>query len=223
MNIEQARFNMIEQQVRPWRVNDAAVLDILERVPRELFVPARYEGLAFADTEIPLDTPEYRSGQVMLAPKLDARMLQALALQPGETVLEIGTGSGYATALMAHVTDRISSWEIDPQLARQAASQLMRAGFDQLDLHTGDGRQALADADARWDVIVFSGGLALPPDDFLGRLKPGGRLFCYVGEAPVMEARLYTRQADGNLHADDLFETMVPMLRGFPMPNHFRF
>lgn len=223
MNIEQARFNMIEQQVRPWRVNDARVLDILARVPRELFVPAQHLGMAFADAEIPLDTHEHRSGQVILPPKLDARMLQAVAPQPGETVLEIGTGSGYATALLAHATPRVCSWEIDPKLARQAAANLLRAGFDDLDLQTGDARQALADADARWDVIVFSGATALPPDDFLGRLNPGGRLFCYVGEAPVMEARLYTRQADGNLQQEDLFETMVPTLKGFPVPNHFRF
>lgn len=223
MNIEQARFNMIEQQVRPWRVGDPRVLDTLAQVPREQFVPLQHIGMAFADTEVPLDTDDYRSGQVILAPKLDARMLQALALQPGETVLEIGTGSGYATALMAYTSRRISSWEIDPVLAEQAATNLARAGFEGLELRVGDGRQALAENDARWDVIVFSGGVTLPPDDFLGRLNPGGRLFCYQGEAPVMEARLYTRLPDGNLRSEDLFETMVPMLKGFPVPNHFRF
>ncbi|MDO4231926.1 MAG: protein-L-isoaspartate O-methyltransferase [Lautropia sp.] len=222
MNIEQARFNMIEQQVRPWRVNDAQVLDILSKVQREEFVPAQCLGMAFADTQVPLDIDEHRSGQVILPPKMDARMLQALAITPQERVLEIGTGSGYGTALLGHCSQHITSWELDPVLAEFAAANLRRAGFANFSLHTGDAHEALQDANAQWDVIVFSGAVALPPEDFLARLKPGGRLFCYLGEAPVMEACVYTH-TQGNLVRTDLYETMAPTLKGFPVPNHFRF
>lgn len=223
MNIEKARFNMIEQQIRPWRVNDGQTLEILARVQREAFVPHAHLGMAFADTEVPLDIDEYHSGQCMLPPRLDARMLQALHIQPEETVLEIGTGSGYGTALLASCSPHVSSWEIDPALAEFAAQNLDRAGIDSVEVHVGDAREALAEADARWDVIVFSGAVAQAPTDFIDRLKPGGRLFCYQGEAPVMEARVYTRDAAGGVHSEDLFETMAPALKGFPVPNHFRF
>ncbi|MDO5103183.1 MAG: protein-L-isoaspartate O-methyltransferase [Lautropia sp.] len=222
MNIEQARFNMIEQQIRPWNVRDARVLQLLAEVKREDFVPSAYRGMAFADTEVPLTVEGRPSGEVMLAPKVEAHMLQSLSIQGHESVLEIGTGSGYGTALAAHCSRRISSWEIDPMLASFAASNLGRAGIVGLDLRVGDGHQALEQADARWDVIILSGAVALEPTPFLDRLKVNGRLFCFVGEAPVMEARLYTRTESGLTHTD-VFETIVPALKGFPAASHFRF
>ena len=143
-------------------------------------------------------------------------MLQALQIQPHETVLEVGTGSGYGTALVSHCSRQIQSWEIDPELAAFAAANLARTGLDDgLQLHAGDGHAALKAADARWDVIILSG-------DFLARLNPGGRLFCFIGEAPVMEARVYTRTAEG-IAPLNIFETMAPPLKGFPTVNHFHF
>lgn len=223
MNIEQARFNMIEQQIRPWRVNDGRVLDILSKVPREAFVPHSWQGMAFADTDVPLTIGDHASGQVIFAPKMDARMLQALEIQPHETVLEIGTGSGYGTALVAHCSRLVSTWEIDPLLAGYARANLERTGLAEgLQLNIGDGNEALKDADARWDVIILSGSVVVEPTGFLARLKEGGRLFCYVGEAPVMEARVYTLSPQGQT-VTNLFETMVPPLKGFPTVNHFHF
>ncbi|MDO4682915.1 MAG: protein-L-isoaspartate O-methyltransferase [Lautropia sp.] len=222
MNIEQARFNMIEQQIRPWNVRDERVLQLLGTVRREDFVPPAYRGMAFADAEVPLTVDGHASGEVMLAPKVEAHILQSLNIQQHESVLEIGTGSGYGTALAAHCSRRISSWEIDPMLANFAASNLGRAGIVGLDLRVGDGHQALELGDGQWDVIILSGAVALEPTPFLDRLARDGRLFCFVGEAPVMEARLYTRTGNGLTHVD-LFETIVPSLKGFPAASHFRF
>ena len=223
MNLEQARFNMIEQQIRPWRVNDARGLDILGKVLREEFGPQSWRGMAYADTEVPLNVGPRPSGQVILPPRVDARMLQALQIQPHETVLEVGTGSGYGTALVSHCSRLIQSWEIDPELAAFAAANLARTGLDDgLDLHAGDGHEALKATDARWDVIILSGAVVVEPGDFLARLNPGGRLFCFIGEAPVMEARVYTRTAEG-IAPLNIFETMAPPLKGFPTVNHFHF
>ena len=223
MNLEQARFNMIEQQIRPWRVNDARVLDILGKVLREEFVPQSWRGMAYADTEVPLNVGPRPSGQIILPPRVDARMLQALQIQPHETVLEVGTGSGYGTALVSHCSRLIQSWEIDPELAAFAAANLARTGLDDgLELHAGDGHEALKATDARWDVIILSGAVVVEPGDFLARLNPGGRLFCFIGEAPVMEARVYTRTAEG-IAPLNIFETMAPPLKGFPTVNHFHF
>lgn len=221
MDIEQARFNMIEQQIRPWNVRDAHVLQTLADVRREDFVPPLWRGIAFADTEIPLTIDQHDSGQHMLAPKIEAHILQSTAIRKHESVLEIGTGSGYGTALAAHCSRRITSWEIDPMLASFAASNLGRAGLLGLDLRVGDGQQCLND-EGSWDVIILSGGIALEPTAFLERLAVGGRLFCFIGEAPVMVARLYTR-TEQELQRQDLFETVVPALRGFPVASHFDF
>ena len=185
-------------------------------------MPAASQGMAFADTEVPLNIDGHASGQVMLAPKVEARLLQGLAIQPHEKVLEVGTGSGYGTALAAHCSRHISSWEIDPVLATFAAANLARAGLTGLQLHTGDGHEALKPSDARWDVIILSGAVVTEPADFLARLNAGGRLFCFIGEAPVMEARVYTR-TDQGLQSLNLFETMAPALQGFPSVSHFHF
>ncbi|MDO4906101.1 MAG: protein-L-isoaspartate O-methyltransferase [Lautropia sp.] len=222
MNIEQARYNMIEQQIRPWNVRDPKVLQLLADVKREEFVPLLWRGIAFADTEVPLTIDEYASGQVMLAPKVEAHILQSTAIRTHESVLEIGTGSGYGTALAAHCSRRVSSWEIDPRLAEFAATNLGRAGLVGLDLRVGDGHQALKSAEGHWDVIILSGAVAIEPIEFLERLATGGRLFCFVGEAPVMEARLYCRTEAG-IEYKDVFETIVPALKGFPVASHFHF
>ena len=158
----------------------------------------------------------------MLAPKVEARLLQGLAIQPHEKVLEVGTGSGYGTALAARCSRHISSWEIDPVLAGFAAANLARAGLTDLQLHTGDGHEALKASDAHWDVIILSGAVVTEPADFLARLNASGRLFCFIGEAPIMEARVYTR-TDQGLQSLNLFETMAPALQGFPSVSHFHF
>ncbi|MGE0802123.1 MAG: protein-L-isoaspartate O-methyltransferase [Lautropia sp.] len=221
MDIEQARFNMIEQQIRTWDVLDQDVLGALALVKREDFVPDAYRGMAFADVEIPLTIDGRATGQTMLSPKVEARMLQAIGLRKHEAVLEVGTGSGYGTALLAQRSRRISSWERDPALARFAAANLARAGITDLQLQTGDASQP--PGSYSWDVIVLSGSVAQVPPHWLARLNAGGRLIAIVGDAPTMHARLYHRNGSAPPVATDLFETVAPRLAGFPAPERFRF
>jgi len=216
MNLEQARFNMIEQQIRTWEVLDPVVLDLLHQVPREEFVPAAYRGLAFADLEIPLG-----HGQSMLSPKLEARMLQALGLRKTDTVLEIGTGSGYMTALLANLAQHVYSVEIIQELSQGAAQKLAAHGIANVTLEVGDGAHSW-DA-GNYDVIVLTGSLPLLPADFQARLKPGGRLLAVVGEAPAMEAMLVTCVSPGVYHRTTLFETSIPALANAPQPQRFHF
>jgi len=206
MNIEQARFNMVEQQIRPAEVLDQAVLDLLLLVKREDFVPAACRRLAFADTEIPLGR-----GATMFAPRIEAHALQALAMKRHEKVLEIGTGSGYMAALLGAHADHVWSVEIDPVLADTARENLRRAGVTNVTVETGDGLAGLA-AHAPYDVIMVSGAVGEIPPALLAQLKPGGRLFAVVGEAPVMEAELVLRD-DDVLRTTRLFETVVAPLR----------
>ena len=220
MDIEQARFNMIEQQIRPWDVLDPEILEILALVKREDFVPPVYRALAFADVEIPLNIDGKRTGQTMFTPKVEARMLQALGVRRHDAALEIGTGSGYGTALLAQRTRKIQSWEIDPHLQAFAAENLRRAGIGDVRLNAGDG--ARIGGDERFDVIVLSGSVAEDPDTMLARLNDGGRLFAIVGEAPTMHGRLYTRIGKGCTSVD-LFETVAPRLLGFPSGPRFKF
>jgi protein-L-isoaspartate(D-aspartate) O-methyltransferase len=220
MNIEQARFNMIEQQIRPWDVLDPEILEILALVKREEFVPPAYQDLAFADVEIPLIVDGKRTGQTMFTPKVEARLLQALAVRRHESALEVGTGSGYGTALLAQRTRKIQSWEIDPVLHAFAAENLSRVGVVDVQLKLGDGSQPAGDE--RFDVIVLSGSVAQEPDAMLARLNEGGRLFGIVGEAPTMHGRLFTRIGKGCTSVD-LFETVAPRLQGFPAGNRFKF
>ncbi len=220
MDIEQARFNMIEQQIRPWEVLDHDILDSLAMIKREDFVPPIYRGMAFADVEIPLDIDGRRTGQVMLTPKVEARILQALGVRKHESALEIGTGSGYGTALLAQRTRKVQSWEIDPVIQAFAAANLRRAGIDDLRLHTGDGSRP--DTGGQFDVIILSGSVARDPEDLLARLNDGGRLSAIVGEAPTMHARLYTKVGK-DWRSTILFETVAPRLQGFPSGRHFRF
>ena len=190
MDIEQARFNMVEQQIRTWEVLDQSVLDLLFTVRREEFVPPAHRSLAFADLELPLP-----GGQKMWAPKLEARVLQAVAPAPGESVLEIGTGSGYFTALLAHRAAEVTTVEIDPALAQSAAAKLARHGIANVRREVGDGARGFGHE--LYDVIVLTGSTPLLPEAFAQQLKPGGRLFAIVGEPPVMTARLVSWSAPG--------------------------
>jgi protein-L-isoaspartate(D-aspartate) O-methyltransferase len=217
MNVEQARFNMIEQQIRTWNVLDPAVLALLAVVRREEFVPPAYRALAFVDTEVPL--PE---GQSMLAPKVEARMLQELHLQRHERVLEIGAGSGFMAALLAHRARSVISLEIVPSLAAMAGSNLQRAGITNAKVRVADGARGLPD-DAPFDAIVLSGSTHSVPQALLQQLGPGGRMVAIVGSEPVMRAVRVQRLADARFETQDLFDTVAPRLRGFDEPSRFRF
>lgn len=217
MDFEKARFNMIEQQVRPWDVLDPDVLDLLGGIHRENFVPPAFRNLAYADCEIPLG-----NGSVMLAPKIEARALQALAPRRHEKVLEIGTGSGYMAALLAAHAAQVWSIEIDPALAQQACANLERAGVVNVTVETGDGLSGLP-AHAPYDVIVVSGAVPAIPQVLLEQLKVGGRLFAIVGDAPVMEAQRVTRVSETAWSTVNLLETATRPLANAPRPSTFIF
>ena len=217
MNIEQARFNMIEQQIRPWEVLDQGVLSLLSIVKREDFVPPAYRSMAFVDTEVPLP-----NGQSMLAPKVEARILQELALQPGENVYEVGTGCGYLTALLASRARHVTSVEIHTDLQERAAANLRAAGIRNATLLQGDGARAPL-AESAFDVIVLGGSTPILPQAFLDRLAPGGRLFAIVGDAPAMKAVLVSQPVAGAFQHTELFETVVKPLVNAAQPPRFRF
>jgi protein-L-isoaspartate(D-aspartate) O-methyltransferase len=217
MNVEQARFNMIEQQIRPWDVLDQNVLDLLYKVRREEFVPAVYRGLAFSDLEIPIG-----AGERMMAPKMEARILQEVAPKRTDRILEIGTGSGYMTALLAAMGAHVYSVEIDADLKASGEAALARNDVRNVTLELGDGARGWA-KHGPYDVIVLTGSEPVLADEFLESLRMGGRLFAVVGDAPVMEARLVTRVAEGALSATTLFETVIAPLRNAPQPERFTF
>ena len=217
MNLEQARFNMIEQQIRPWDVLDAHVLHLLSVVRREDFVPGVHKALAFADMEIPLP-----GGQCMLAPRVEARMLQDLEVQKHEKVLEIGAGSGYMAALLAHRAQRVISLEIDPELAAFARSNLQLAGVHNVDVRQHDGAQYIP-VEAPFDVIVLSGSIAEIPPTLLTHLKIGGRLGAIVGDLPMMRASFVTRTGESDFRTIQPWDTVAPRLRNFAEPSRFRF
>jgi protein-L-isoaspartate(D-aspartate) O-methyltransferase len=216
MNIEQARFNMIEQQIRPWNVLNTSVLALLAVVKREDFVPPAHRSMAFVDAEVPLPCAAR-----MLAPKVEARLLQELDVHKHEQVLEIGTGSGYMAALLAHRSQHIITLEIAPELAEFARGNLKKAGVMNVTVQVADGVAGWA-AQAPFDVIVLSGSVAEVPAALLSQLKVGGRLIAVVGHEPVMQATLYTRSAQ-NIHRKVLFDTVAPRLQGFPEPSQFAF
>lgn len=217
MNIEQARFNMIEQQIRPWDVLDPGVLSLLAIVRREDFVPVAYRALAFVDTQVPLP-----GGQSMLEPKVEARLLQELQLQRHERVLEIGAGSGHMAALLAHKAQQVVSLELDPALAKLAADNLRRAAVTNAVVRQADGSRGLPE-EAPFDAIVLSGSVAEVPDALLQQLKVGGRLIGIVGMEPVMQAVLVTRRGEREWQRVNLFETVAPRLAGFGEPPKFNF
>lgn len=216
-NVEQARFNMIEQQIRPWNVDDSTVLSLLERVKREDFVPLALKALSFADLEIPLP-----GGQAMLAPRLQARMLQDLALTPTDKVLEIGTGSGYTTALLASLAQRVISLEINPELAALARANLQKANITNAEVRVADGVKGAA-AEAPFDAILLGGSVTEAPQQLLSQLKVGGRLIAIVGNEPVMRAMLITRTSQTDFKSAELWDTVAPRLQNFPEPSRFKF
>jgi protein-L-isoaspartate(D-aspartate) O-methyltransferase len=217
MNVEQARFNMIEQQIRPWDVLDAGVLDLLFAVKREDFVAPEHRSLAFADLEIPL-----AHGEAMWQPKVEARVLQELAVQPHETVCEIGTGSGYMAALLARRARHVTSIEIHADLAARAAANLRAVGAANVTLMQGDAASR-PPTESAFDVIVLTGSAPVLPQAFLDRLNPGGRLFAVLGDAPVMKAVLVRQSTAGSFQREVLFETMLKPLANVPQPPRFRF
>ncbi len=217
MNVEQARFNMIEQQIRPWDVLDAGVLSLLAMMRREDFVPAEHKALAFVDAEVPLP-----GGQCMLSPKVEARLLQEAQVQRHERVLEIGTGSGFMAALLSHRAQSVTSLEIRPELVQMARDNLRRAGVHNVDVREADGALGLP-GEAPFDVIVLSGSVALVPQDLLNQLRTGGRLIGIVGSEPVMRAVRITRSSDTAFQTVELFDTVAPRLQGFEAPTRFTF
>jgi protein-L-isoaspartate(D-aspartate) O-methyltransferase len=217
MNSEQARFNMVEQQIRTWEVLDQKVLDLLMSLKREEFVPRALRGLAFADLEIPLGF-----GEVMLSPKVEARILQEVAPRPADNVLEVGTGSGYMAALLGSLAKHVVSVEIRPELKQMGEANLRAQGLRNVSVELGDASRGWA-AHAPYDVIVLSGSTPLLPDALLAQLKPGGRLFAIVGDAPVMEGQLVTCAAAGSYRVANLFETCAPLLVNAAQPERFTF
>ncbi len=237
MNYEQARFNMIEQQIRPWEVLDNQVLSLLALVRREDFVPLAHRALSFVDMEIPLDAgpaAQREPGQCMLAPKVEARLLQDLAVQKHEKVLEIGTGSGYMAALLAHRAQQVVTLEIDAQLAALARENLRRSGVYNAEVIHRDGAGALGPVEGKqgaeddllngpFDVIVLSGSVAAVPASLLSLLKIGGRLSAIVGLQPIMRATLITRVDDKAWRTTQAWDTVAPRLLNFPEPSSFTF
>jgi protein-L-isoaspartate(D-aspartate) O-methyltransferase len=217
MDFEHARHLMIEQQIRPWDVLDPEVLGLLSTVKREDFVPPAYRDLAFVDMEIPLG-----HGEAMWSPKLEARALQALKLKAGDRVLEIGTGSGYLTALMSRISASVLSVEIHADLHQRAARTLAAHGIANARLEVGDAARGWPGG-GPYDAIMVTGSLHLPPEEMLAQLAPGGRLFAVLGEPPVMQACLYTLVEPGFAHHGVLFETVVGPLANAPEPARFVF
>jgi protein-L-isoaspartate(D-aspartate) O-methyltransferase len=216
MNVELARTQMVNQQVRAWDVLDPVVLSVLTRVPREQFVPPRFRNLAFADTGIPLG-----AGQVMMTPQVEGRLLQALAIRGTDRVLEVGTGSGFLTACLARLGSRVTSLEILPELADAARRNLQGVATWNAEVRTGDVFQYRPGES--YDVIAVTGSVPRPDERFQGWLADGGRLFIVVGEDPLMQARLVTRQGPEQWTTTTLFETSVPALLNAPPPSKFRF
>lgn len=214
---EHARFNMVEQQVRPWDVFDRRVLNLIESLPRDAFVPEQYKGLAYADIEIPIG-----HGQHMMFPRVEARMLQALNVQPGDRVLEIGTGSGYVTACLAHLGGQVTSLEIHPELMEQAHVTLNANNVDSVQLHCRNALESIVES-GPFDVIAATGSLPFLPDSLRQQLNVGGRMFVVTGEAPVMEAELITRVSGDAWSSEALFETVLTPLEQVPQPSRFKF
>ena len=217
MDLEQARTNMVEQQIRTWEVLDQDVLDLLYIVPREEFVPPQHRALAFSDLQIPLG-----QGERMWEPKLEARVLQELDAHKADRVLEVGTGSGYFTALLAHRAAHVYSVEIKPELAAFGRRNLERHGADNVTLEIGDAARGW-ERHAPYHVIVLTGSTPVLPHAFLEQLEVGGRLFAVVGDAPAMTARLVSCTAPQAFHSVDLFETVVAPLVNAEQPPRFRF
>ena len=221
MSVEQARFNMVEQQIRPWEVLDQDVLDLLYVVRREEFVPAKYRAFAFSDLEIPLYEGA-DEGERMMQPKMEARILQELAVRRNERVLEVGTGSGYLAALLAARAHHVCSVEINPRLKTFGEENLRRASVENVTVQLGDAARGWLEH-APYDIIVLTASTPVLPQTLVLQLKMGGRLFAVVGDPPVMEARLITSVGEGSCHTTDLFETCLAPLKNALQPARFEF
>lgn len=208
LNLEQARFNMVEQQVRTWEVLDQRVLDVLRSVPREDFVSSRYRKMAFADLRLPIG-----EGEVMMKPLEEGRLLQSLNIESGQRVLEIGTGSGFIAACLAALGGEVESLEIHPNLAESARSRLDRGGFSSVSVHCADALSTPL-PERSFDAVVLTASVLEVPDSLLEAVAEGGRLFAVRGKPPAMEAVCLTRLGGGRWHAESLFETDLPRLRG---------
>jgi len=217
MNFDEARFNMVEQQIRPWEVLDSRVLSLLETVHREDFVPVRYRKLAFADIAVPLEC-----GQFMMRPKIEARMLQALNLREDETVLEIGTGSGFTTACLAALSKHVVSVELFQELHEEASRKLQDNKVSNVELFVGDVMGGWQPEQAH-DVLVVTGSVSEVPEQFRGWVNPGGRMFVVTGDSPAMEARLLTRLTVTEWAEESLLETDLPRLVNADSPPEFEF
>ncbi len=217
MDIEQARRNMIESQIRTWEVLDPTVLELIESVPREDFVPPEYRALSFSDTHIPIG-----HGEVMMTPKFEARMLQALSVEQTDRALEIGTGTGFVTALLTRLASSVVSIDIREDFISRATRTLADAGIRDVDLRVADGARGYID-DGTYDVVAVTGSLPIFDSHFLDMLSVGGRLFVVVGTAPVMEAMLLTKLSDSDWSQESLFETELAPLLGAPQPDGFVF
>jgi len=214
---DEARFNMIEQQIRTWEVLDPVVLDLFNEVPRESFVAESQQGLAFADVELPIGF-----GQTMLSPKIEGKILQALSVKKTDKVLLIGAGSGYLTALLAKLALHVHAVEIQPELSAMAQVRLKQQNIHNVTLHVGDAACGFA-SDAPYDVIVFTGSMPLHPNAAEKMLNVGGRMFVVVGELPIMKATLTQRVSDGVCRKETLFETCLPPLINAPQATKFEF
>ena len=224
-DLEHARFNMIEQQIRPWDVLDHKVLDLLGLLRREEFVPPAHRALAFVDMEIPLlgsEDEAMRSGHCMLAPRVEARMLQEVNPQPGEKVLEVGAGSGYMAALLAHRAGRVISLDLNAQLVQMARANLHKAAITNVQVLEADGAQGLP-SEAPFDVIMLSGSVAQVPPGLLAQLNIGGRLAAITGEEPAMRFTLITRTGETTYATAQPWDTQAPRLLNFAEPSRFRF
>jgi len=217
MNFDQARQNMVENQVRPWEVLDGRVLDVLRHVRREDFVPAAHRQLAFADLNLPLG-----HGEVMMKPVVEGRVLQALALKPEDSVLEIGTGSGFLTACLANLAAQVTSVDVHADFTATASQRLQAAGITNVQLQTGE---AVNDwqPQGTFDAVIVTGAVYRIPDRFLGWLKPGGRLLVVRGESPVQQVLVLTHEGNGRYREESLFETDLPYLAHAEPPRRFVF
>ena len=219
-NIEIARFNMVEQQIRPWDVSDDNVLKALTAVRREQFVPAAYRALAFADIEIPLIVQSADTHQTMLSPKMEARLAQLLLLKSDDCVLEVGTGSGYQAAMLGYLAREVTSIEIDPRLVAFAQHNLQQAQIKNVHVETGDGSNGWGTTE--YDAILVTGSLPAIPDALKYQLRVGGRMVVIVGQAPAMTVYRITRTTAASFETTSLFETVVKPLSG-PVVSHFKF
>lgn len=217
LNLDQARFNMVEQQIRTWDVLDPRVLEIMEQIPRHLFVPDHYRNLAYSDLQLPLG-----EGEVMLEPKLEGRILQALGLSPSEQVLEVGTGSGFFTACLAHMAAHVTSVEIQPVFSEAARDRLTREAVRNVSLEVGDAARGWDDG-RRYDAIAVTGSLPELHEGFHRSLTIGGRLFAVVGNGPIMEGLLITRVGEDQWATESILDTSIPPLVNAPSTYHFKF